>query len=69
MLELAYRFVELPWGFLTLHGEYGNAKTSVLWASINEFRERHGIVGLCADARLTGVRVSRVRPCFDHDIG
>jgi len=45
MLELARRFVERPWGFLTLHGEYGNAKTLVLQAVINEFRERHGIVG------------------------
>lgn len=45
MLELARRFVEDPWGFLVLHGEYGNAKTLILQTVVNEFRARHGVVG------------------------
>lgn len=45
MLELARRFVEQPWGFLTLHGAYGNAKTMILQAVVNEFRERRGLTG------------------------
>jgi hypothetical protein len=45
MLELARRFVEEPRGFLILHGRYGNAKTLIVQAVVNEFRERHGVVG------------------------
>ena len=45
MVALARRFVEEPWGFLTLWGGYGNGKTLILQAVVNEFRERHGIVG------------------------
>jgi DNA replication protein DnaC len=40
MLELTRRLVEEPWGFLVLHGKYGNAKTRILQAVVNEFRER-----------------------------
>lgn len=45
MVEIARRFVEEPFGFLTLWGGYGNGKTLVLQAIINEFRERWGIIG------------------------
>jgi hypothetical protein len=45
MLELARRFVEEPWGFMVLHGRYGNAKTLILQAVVNEFGERRGDVG------------------------
>lgn len=45
MLELAHRFIEQPWGFLTLHGPYGNAKTLILQAVVNEFREQRGVTG------------------------
>lgn len=46
MLEVARRFVREPWGFLTLWGSYGNAKTLILQAVVNEFREQHGLVGV-----------------------
>jgi len=46
MLEVARRFVESPWGFLTLWGPYGNAKSLILQAVVNEFRERYGLVGI-----------------------
>ena len=45
MLELARRFVEQPWGFLTLHGKYGNAKTLILQTVVNEFREQRTLTG------------------------
>jgi len=45
MLELARQFVEEPFGFLTIHGSYGNGKTCVLQAIINEFRLRYNIIG------------------------
>ncbi|MCP4540735.1 MAG: AAA family ATPase [Chloroflexi bacterium] len=51
MLELALRFVEQPWGFLTLHGTYGNAKTLILQAVVNEFRERRGVTGVYVKMR------------------
>ncbi|MCP4538830.1 MAG: AAA family ATPase [Chloroflexi bacterium] len=51
MLELARRFVEQPWGFLTLHGTYGNAKTLILQAVVNEFREQHGLTGVYVKMR------------------
>jgi DNA replication protein DnaC len=51
MLELARRFVRQPWGFLTLHGTYGNAKTLILQAVVNEFRERRGITGVYVKMR------------------
>ncbi|MCP4540407.1 MAG: AAA family ATPase [Chloroflexi bacterium] len=51
MLELAHRFVEQPWGFLTLHGTYGNAKTLILQAVVNEFREQRGITGVYVKMR------------------
>jgi len=45
MTRLAREFVAEPWGFLTLWGGYGNGKTLVLQAVVNEFRQRHGVVG------------------------
>lgn len=39
MVELARRFVAKPWGFLTLWGGYGNGKTLVLQAIVNEMRD------------------------------
>ena len=51
MLELARRFVEEPRGFLVLHGKYGNAKTLILQAVVNEFREQCGIVGVYVKMR------------------
>ncbi len=45
MADLARKFVNEPWGFLTLWGGYGNGKTLILQAVVNEFRERHGVVG------------------------
>lgn len=45
MTELAREFVNEPWGFLTLWGGYGNGKTLILQAVVNEFRKRRGVVG------------------------
>ena len=45
MTKLARKFVAEPWGFLTLWGGYGNGKTLILQAIVNEFRQRRGIVG------------------------
>ncbi len=45
MTELARKFVAEPWGFFTLWGGYGNGKTLILQAVVNEFRERHGDLG------------------------
>ena len=45
MTKQARKFVQEPWGFFTLWGGYGNGKTLVLQAIVNEFRQCHGIVG------------------------
>lgn len=45
MVKVARQFVDEPFGFLTLWGGYGNGKTLVLQAIVNEFRKRHGVVG------------------------
>jgi DNA replication protein DnaC len=45
MLDLATRFVRDPWGFFTVWGSYGNGKTLVLQAVVNEMRQRFGHVG------------------------
>jgi DNA replication protein DnaC len=46
MTELAHKFVAEPWGFFTLWGGYGNGKTLILQAVVNEFRKRHGDIGI-----------------------
>jgi DNA replication protein DnaC len=45
MADLARKFVNEPWGFFTLWGGSGNGKTLILQAVVNEFRERHSVVG------------------------
>ena len=40
MLAMAARFIANPWGMWTIWGTYGNAKTMVLQAIVNEFREQ-----------------------------
>ncbi|MEE8390392.1 MAG: AAA family ATPase [Anaerolineae bacterium] len=45
MTKLAQKFVAEPWGFLTLWGGYGNGKTLILQAVVNEFRKRRNAVG------------------------
>lgn len=45
MIEVARRFVHEPWGWLTFWGPYGNGKTHVLQAIVNEFRTRYNLVG------------------------
>lgn len=63
MLEVCRRFVEEPWGFLTIWGPYGNAKTHAAQAIVNEFRVRHGVAGAYITlAELLGV----VRAGFDR---
>jgi DNA replication protein DnaC len=64
MVALAQRFVEKPWGFLTLWGGYGNGKTLVLQAIINEFRLRHRVIG--AYVRLADL-LDYVRAGYDRD--
>ena len=46
MTELARKFVAEPWGFFTLWGGYGNGKTLILQAVVNEFREKYGNLGI-----------------------
>ena len=45
MLKLARAFVSEPWGMLTIWGGYGNGKTLILQAIVNEFRHQRGIWG------------------------
>jgi len=45
MVSVARQFVADPRGILTLWGGYGNGKTLILQAIVNEFRTRHNIVG------------------------
>jgi len=52
MTELARKFVEEPWGFFTLWGGYGNGKTLILQAVINEFRKRYGKDGTGTYVRM-----------------
>lgn len=40
MVRMARAFAREPWGIWTLWGSYGNAKTLVLQALVNEFRRR-----------------------------
>ncbi len=46
MTKLAKKFVAEPWGFLTMWGGYGNGKTLILQAVVNEFREHRGDMGI-----------------------
>jgi len=45
MLKLARAFVAEPWGILTIWGGYGNGKTLILQAIVNEFRHSRGVWG------------------------
>lgn len=45
MLKLAQAFVSEPWGMLTIWGGYGNGKTLILQAIVNEFRRQRGVWG------------------------
>lgn len=45
MLDLARAFVRNPWGMFTIWGGYGNGKTLILEAIVNEFRAQRGTWG------------------------
>lgn len=45
MLKLARAFVDDPWGILAVWGGYGNGKTLILQAIVNEFRYQRGVWG------------------------
>ena len=45
MLNLARAFVTEPRGMLTIWGRYGNGKTLILQAIVNEFRHQRGVWG------------------------
>jgi len=45
MLKLARAFVAEPWGLVVFWGGYGNGKTLILQAIVNEFRHQRGIWG------------------------
>lgn len=48
LVARARRFVERPWGFFAVWGGYGNGKTLVLQAVLNELREGRGWAGAYA---------------------
>jgi len=66
MVTVARQFVAEPGGFLTLWGGYGNGKTLVLMAIVNELREKRGLVG--AYVRFVDL-INYVRAGMDTKIG
>lgn len=63
LLERARRFVARPWGFFTVWGGYGNGKTLVLQAVVNELRAR-GLPG--AYVKMNDL-IDHVRAGFARD--
>jgi len=64
MARAAREFVDDPFGFLTVWGGVGNGKTLVLQATVNELREKQGMVGAYVTFKDL---IDFVRGGFDDD--
>lgn len=64
MADAAREFVADPFGFFTVYGGVGNGKTLILQATVNELREKQGLVGAYVTFKDL---IDFVRAGFDDD--